>query len=383
MSAVAARGSLVGRWWTRRERAACLPTTLVMRSTLLGGAGRALSLQSIQRTKSLALSPELSAEMARGGTVAMDDGVESARASRPSNVEPTLSDEPVSSARASVPSTRPPETSSPSWLPPSSTRPSTPSAEWSPPLEPVVSPARRPLLVVVSFVVGALIALLVAQRLGAFAARAPEIEIWVARARAAASAEAWDAPPGENVREITDAALRRWPGAPSVLAVRREAGQALTERAEALKDDDRAGARHWARLAAELDPKSEHAANLASELAQEPPGSGVNAPADSESGGLPRRPAFPAGTKPLPAPSAAPSDEPGPCRRCRPEAPGGAGCEAPAWRARRRGRLLHRAWRRPTRAGNPIAAEVAARINSWAWPSSDSAGSSCRPRMSA
>jgi serine/threonine-protein kinase len=314
----------LGRALVDAARASGLsPDDLVMRSTLLGGAGRALSLASLQRTRSLALSPELASEMGRGDTVPSEpESAEPRRPSRPAEsqrtsprtgVEPTLSDEPVSSTHLSRPSWHPPqEVSSSSGLPPTSAHPTPSSASWEPPLEPVVA-GRRRMLVAASFVVGAGIALFVADRVGVFRSPEPGVEAWAARARIAASAGAWDAPPGENVRDITDAALRRWPGAPGVISIRRDAAQRLAERAESLKANDPDDALHWATLAAELDPGNERARSLYAELAR-PPAAPSSDPVPSGSGGpAPQKPPpLVPSPKTQPVPSAASTVEPVP-----------------------------------------------------------------------
>jgi serine/threonine-protein kinase len=121
----------LGRALVDAARASGLsPDDLVVRSTLLGGARSALSLVSMERTKALDLTPELAAKMAgkstASGTQIVEsdagdgktridaaDDVASSRAeldaprarpqpsepdrpSRPSGVEPTISDEPSS-----------------------------------------------------------------------------------------------------------------------------------------------------------------------------------------------------------------------------------------------------------------------------------------------
>ncbi len=284
------------------------PDSLVARSTLLGQS--ALQLASIQRTKSLALTPELSERMAGKtqaeqvalGTVVDEEPV----ASRPSTVEPTLSDEPaerLSSPRVSEPPTEsarpsgPPSSTVAPSLPPPPTA-STPAPEWIP--EPA-SRLRRGLIVAACFAAGALLTVIVAQRLGAFTPPEPGVESYASRARAAMAAGAFRDPPSENVRDITDTALRRWPGAAPILEVRRSAAAKLVLKAERARPTDRVTALEAARLAAELDPGNEAARALLDVLAAPEP-SAESAPLDASAKTAPPRHTSP-GLRPAPAPS--------------------------------------------------------------------------------
>lgn len=106
-------------------------------------------------------------------------------------------------------------------------------------METPLSPLRRWLVVAACFAVGAAIALFAVDRLGAFRPPEPGIETYRTRALAAMASGAFDEPPNENVREITDAALRRWPGATGIVSVRQSAAKDLVDRAGALRDSDR------------------------------------------------------------------------------------------------------------------------------------------------
>ncbi len=315
------------------------PDELVVRSTLLGQGRSALSLQSLQRTKSLALSGDGN-EPGRGGTQLLEEPnrasspdrvssphSEPSRASRPSNVDPTISDEPVSELLSSPRSSAPPLSSPVSSAPLHDTEigqrtsapPSFPDSGWEPPPEIPLSPHRRWLMVVGCFAVGAAIAFFVAQRLGAFAPPAPGIDNYADRATAALAAKAWSSPPRENVRDITDSALQRWPGAPRIIAVRKRAAGELVEEAEGVRGSDRARAYGLAELAHELDPSSETARNLMSELGRDE----QEEPAPVPTPGSSSAPKRVRGTRPVPdsPPSAAPaaSDAPAPP----PQNPGG------------------------------------------------------------
>jgi serine/threonine-protein kinase len=122
------------------------------------------------------------------------------------------------------------------------------------------------LFILVCFLLGGALAVLTARILGAFDRRAPTAQQYVDRANAAVAVNAWDAPPGENVRDITDLALRRFPGSQPVLAVRHDAAQILVRRARAARDSDVAEAQHLARLAHELDPSNAEVEQLYTEL---------------------------------------------------------------------------------------------------------------------
>jgi len=301
------------------------PDDLVLRSTLFSGARGALQLASMERTKALNFSPETRAKMAGGTTpgasqteIANDGSTDgmlegtgngrnraggtqlistprerlasspiartaadteplrpaltSHNGDRVSLVEPTLADEPAGdllSARAGV---GPHEASHRREIGDldRTSLPSRPSFPSSFPTGDEGSPQRRLLLVLSCFVVGVALTLLVAHRLGAFAKPEPSLETYAERARAAASARAFDDPPGENVKDITDAALRRWPGAAAIVEIRRDVARELVERAHQLKSGEPRRALRLMELALELDPESEKARDLQAELAAAP-----------------------------------------------------------------------------------------------------------------
>jgi eukaryotic-like serine/threonine-protein kinase len=336
----------LGRALVDAARASGLsPDDLVMRSTLLGSSGRALSLQSLQRTKQHGLTPELGAGASgAGGTAILDEPTaeesdsgrvsrpsspsSSGRPSRPSGVDPTLSDEPVSEL-LSRPSSSPAPLSSPTApggpstaisesSPPSARAseppPSIPDSAWTPGLETPLSPLRRGLMVTACFVLGAGIALFAADRLGAFRSPEPGVESYRGRAEAAMSAGAYEQPPGENVRDITDAALRRWPGAPSIVAVRQSAAKNLVDRATNASGEDPARARRLAQLAVELDPKNDQARELLSALSRPPEPAPSPEPAVSASNKRPIRRGVPRPLESAPSPpeSATPPSAPPP-----------------------------------------------------------------------
>jgi serine/threonine-protein kinase len=155
--------------------------------------------------------------------------------------------------------------------PASFARPSFPDELRDPPQ---AAPPRVPRWVLVAgcFAIGAALTAFGAHALGVFDRTAsgvsePTAQSYADRANAAIAADAWDTPPGENVRDLTDAALRRWPGAPQILEVRQNAARMLVRRAHDAAETKGEDALRWARLAAELDSGNAEARALAAELA--------------------------------------------------------------------------------------------------------------------
>lgn len=254
-------GRQFGRALARAARDSGLsPDDLVFRSTLLGDAGDALQLASMERTKAMTWpGADAASQTMIDEAPAALDGSASAPRAPVSSVEPTVNDEPAprdSAARA--PST---EMAPSASIPPFQTDP---SFERRAARE--RSPFARALFILVCFLIGGALAVLTARMLGAFDRRAPTAQQYVDRANAAVAVNAWDAPPGENVRDITDLALRRFPGSEPVLAVRRDAAQVLIRRARAARDSDAAEAQHLARLAHELDSNNAEAEQLYTQL---------------------------------------------------------------------------------------------------------------------
>jgi serine/threonine-protein kinase len=102
------------------------------------------------------------------------------------------------------------------------------------------------------------------------AAPSTRIDDYVARANDALVHERWDAPPGNNVRDITNEGLGKWPDDARLLEVRRRAGDRLEGKAIGLKGvGDLHGAAHLMRLASELDPSDQGARALAAQFEQE------------------------------------------------------------------------------------------------------------------
>ncbi|TKD08369.1 serine/threonine-protein kinase [Polyangium fumosum] len=91
-------------------------------------------------------------------------------------------------------------------------------------------------------------------------------------ARDAMKRQAWDAPPGDNVKEILDAVNARWPGDARVKELRREAAERLVTSALGRKyAGDPAEALHLARIAVALNPSLTTAQHLVAELESKAP----------------------------------------------------------------------------------------------------------------
>jgi hypothetical protein len=151
----------------------------------------------------------------------------------------------------------------------------------------------RPYLLPIGlFLLGGGFSAALAHRLGAFEAPESTVDEFVQEAHAAIAVSAWDHPPGNNVKDITDSALKRWPGAEAIVAVRRDAARRLVLRAKQVADEDPRKAERYARLASELYPNDSEAAQLVSQF-------GAMAKAGPETA----EPSTPAISEPAPAPS--------------------------------------------------------------------------------
>jgi serine/threonine-protein kinase len=114
-----------------------------------------------------------------------------------------------------------------------------------------------------------LVAVLGDRHLGTFggAAGGDSVEAQIERARDCMRRHAWDAPPGENVRELAERARARWPSDARVADLHREAAERLVADALGRKyAGDDAGAIRLTRLALELQPAFTTAQHLAADL---------------------------------------------------------------------------------------------------------------------
>ena len=268
----------------------------------------AVQLASVQRTKTLALSDDLEKRL-NAGAAEPQDVEESAdpkaetqetanptaetqanvktvldESSPSSTIEPTLHDEPAtdwaetnraSSPRSTAPSNPPSWRSAPHLSARDSSPPASRDSRAGPPWQSTQDPVEIPTesrshwaLVALCFGAGVLVVLLAAFKFGVFRNPEPKVGEFAKRAEAAAAQGAWDSPPGANVRDITDAALRQWPAAPAIVRVRKDAAKKLVTQAKlAAKDAEK---QRWLSLAAELDPENAEARKLLGKLASQP-----------------------------------------------------------------------------------------------------------------
>ncbi|MEZ4227866.1 MAG: serine/threonine-protein kinase [Polyangiaceae bacterium] len=366
------------------------PEDLALRSTLLGG-NQALGLSSLQRTKSLDLSPELAARMrgehlegrpsAPSGTQIIDPDepkpatlLEEPTAPPHGNnhdtrVSPALTqnDEPAPvAAPLSVPGAAPDEAeprtsaagSQAAAAEPGDTtgRPSAPgssspgpasspsipdeipmsgprsspgptsgpySAPYSgrgslPSVEPYEMPEEQPrslkaLVLLLCFVLGAGLSVGIAYKLGVFDSKALSAQAYTEQAQQALLANHLVDPPGNNVRDITDAALQQWPKHAGLLRVRREAAARLVAQAEAQKQSP-VEATRLLNLATDLDAENARAKQLLRQISK-PPELDAGAPSDAAPSATGASVPVPRGNKqpaprPAPSASAAPSSAP-------------------------------------------------------------------------
>ena len=109
------------------------------------------------------------------------------------------------------------------------------------------------------------------RRRGAFggtAASNDSVEAALDEARDAMRRRAWDAPPVHNFKDVTDAAVARWPTSAALADLRREAAERLVADALGRKyANDLPEATHLAALALHFDPQHTTAQHLSAELA--------------------------------------------------------------------------------------------------------------------
>ncbi len=137
-----------------------------------------------------------------------------------------------------------------------------PAQTTHPPAEPElpVRPSRRfarfAAIFIVLFLVGSAGSAFVAYRYGFLRSpTASSVDDTVVRARKALAEGRWDAPPGDNVQDLTSEGLTQAPGEPRLLEVRTKAGEALMKQAIAAKAaGDLAQAVRSLELATKLDP---------------------------------------------------------------------------------------------------------------------------------
>jgi serine/threonine protein kinase len=139
---------------------------------------------------------------------------------------------------------------------------------------PDARPPSRPsprggLFVVACFALGVALAAGVALKMGKLGGEA-DPSVVAARATDAMFANRFAAPPGDNVKDITSDAVRRWPGDRRVVEIRERAASALLTQALAHRtSNDAPEALRLARLATELDPKDATAHRLVDQIEAE------------------------------------------------------------------------------------------------------------------
>jgi serine/threonine-protein kinase len=132
--------------------------------------------------------------------------------------------------------------------------------------------------------VAAPIAIVGGRRLGGSATASESVEAAMDEARDAMRRRAWDAPPGHNFKELTDAARARWPTDTRVTDLRHQAAVALVNDALDRKyANDVPEATHLVKLALYFNPDLTTAQHLAADL--EAASAPDVAPAGSASGG--------------------------------------------------------------------------------------------------
>jgi len=304
----------------------------------------AAKLPSKERTKSLDLSPELAARI--GGIPARTAETTPLPGS-PSNPDPAEV-EPVASTEPSTPGLSADEAPNPTPVPPAPIEEPVPPATNVGPTEPIaeapknepleVKTARAPLervseaevspdstkqgrrrklltrLVALGFAVLVVVFVVAigGKRWGIFPA-SRGVEKQLALAREAMRRDAWDAPPGDNVKDILDHAQAKWPHDERVKDARREAAERLVTTALGRKyAGDMKEALHLARIAAGLHPQLTTARFLVAELEALPASSSLTngaAPRTGSTNTIERGPTLP---NPHPTTSASASPSGGP-----------------------------------------------------------------------
>lgn len=142
----------------------------------------------------------------------------------------------------------------------------------APPPAPATSPAKiddksRPRMVIalitLAFLLGVAVTALVADRLSA---HGDERAAYVGRVRRALSEQHYTTPPGDNVRDLVEAGMRRWPDDEELVHLRGEAAHDLLTRAMAARaSGDGARARALASEARLLEPANETIKSLEAE----------------------------------------------------------------------------------------------------------------------
>jgi serine/threonine-protein kinase len=128
----------------------------------------------------------------------------------------------------------------------------------------------------------AVLAVVVASKAGLLGrTQAAQLAALVTRANDALSHKHWDSPPGDNVRDLTDQGLARWPRDPQLTEVRAHAASEIVKAARAKAVDGEQGeASRLVRVANALDPTNEEARALLASWSREAP---TNSPSAADS----------------------------------------------------------------------------------------------------
>jgi serine/threonine protein kinase len=158
------------------------------------------------------------------------------------------------------------------------------SDEESSSLSPRRARSRAVVITFLCFLVGAIAsaALLFKMDLLGPIAQAKSLDARVTLADEAMRQRRWESPPGDNVRDLTDDGLARWPKNPRFLDIRERAADELVKEALGRKfEGDLAQALHLARLANQLDPTDTTAQRLVEEYEQSDKSPPTEAPSTS------------------------------------------------------------------------------------------------------
>jgi eukaryotic-like serine/threonine-protein kinase len=352
---------VLGKELFAAARASGLDPDEISRANLLYARQGAVKLPSNQRTKSLELSAELAARI--GGIAAHPEATPLPIAPSPSSPEIALPEAaPPTSKRAVFDSAADVEEASVGERVPASERAVAPEEPHDiaadpglddeepkrestmqgtespfsmppPPDEKRRARSARIVALVLCLVAAPLLVVVGGKQLGFVGATAADsIEGRLEAARDAMRRQAWDAPPGDNVKDILDAALAKWPSDSRVKELRREAAERLVTGALGRKyAGDLAEALHLAKIAVSLNPSLTTAQHLVAELEARPRSDVVPAP-DPSAKTSPPNPNGPRGPqppssrttkdgKPVPTASAGPSAAPAPSGTTAPKGP--------------------------------------------------------------
>ena len=164
--------------------------------------------------------------------------------------------------------------------------PSIPEEEIAPPPRRRMG-ARAAAIFILCFLVGVGGATVVAYKMGFVGPNADSLDREVERAHVAFVAHHFDTPQGENVVDITDEALKKWPNDPKLLEIRSEAkGEVSKEAASQWTFGNKSDGLRLMQLAARLDPNDESVRKLVASYAADLADAGILLSSGKE-GGVP------------------------------------------------------------------------------------------------